>query len=346
MSVTAGEYVNRIETKPGEYGERQILPDSFRDTSRISPTINRSEILVVAKKSKFLREQEKTDLSHSDHLAQYSRLGESGDCVVSSHFRQEAAIELCAELFSLDQVVNIDDMGTALASGKFKAIIALGGDDFFKLVSNKMPQSTLLLGVNSDPTESRGFLLPVSIDELPAFITLLERGVYSIEEWSRVRVSVNGVERGSAINDIALGKKDFSLTSHFEVEYRGKQYSVASSGILVSTGVGSTGWFLNGGMYINHDDRTFPRTAKKVAFELLTPLVKVSDVEGRRKITLPDLVEGELLEGEVLRVVSKNDDEAFIAKDSLDRVPFQRGTVAEVSLDPNPSKVIVKYHGE
>jgi uncharacterized protein YqfB (UPF0267 family) len=99
-------------------------------------------------------------------------------------------------------------------------------------------------------------------------------------------------------------------------------------------------------MYINHDDRTFPRTAKKVAFELLTPLVKVSDVEGRRKITLPDLVEGELLEGEVLRVVSKNDDEAFIAKDSLDRVPFQRGTVAEVSLDPNPSKVIVKYHGE
>lgn len=346
MSITAEQSTDNREKSLIHSQDARKLPEWLKDTAQVHPAIDRSEVLVVAKRSKFLRDQEKTGISYTDQLTEYNRLGESGACVIASHFRQEAAIELCAELFSIDQVVNIDDMEAALKTGKYRAVIGLGGDDFFKLVSNNLPQETLLLGVNSDPSKSRGFLLPISIDELPAFTKLLESGIYAVEEWSRVRVSVNGVEGGSAINDIALGKKDFSLTSHFEVDYRGKQYSVASSGILVSTGVGSTGWFLNGGLYINHEDRTFPRTAKKVAFELLTPLVKISEVEGKRQITLPDLVEGDLLEGEVLTIISKNDDEAFIAKDSLERIPFQRGTVAKVSLDPNPTRVIVKYQGE
>ena len=182
-------------------------------------------------------------------------------------------------------------------------------------------------------------LIPIA--ELPEALQRLERGDYRSEPWTRLSLRVNGVECGSAINDLVLGKRDFRLTSRHELEYRGHKVTQRSSGILISTGVGSTGWYASAGLYLGQQDRSFPKTARFARFELREPSVTITEVDGTRVTQLPQFVEGPLEEGEVLRVTSLNDDEGLASRDSLDSVPFPRGSVAEISIDPNPCHVII-----
>jgi hypothetical protein len=111
--------------------------------------------------------------------------------------------------------------------------------------------------------------------------------------------------------------------------------------MLISTGVGSTGWYASAGLYLGDHDRSFPKTARYARFELREPSVTVTEVDGVRVTRLPQLVEGTLSEGASLRITSLNDDEGIASRDSLDSVPFPRGSVAEISIDPNPCHVVI-----
>ena len=317
------------------------LPKVPQSTPCINPSISRDEILVVTKMSKFEREKLATNLSDEDLVARYNAVGESGLRILAAHLHHQEAIATCARELRPEQVVPLEVLKDLELSGRFKVIIALGGDDFFKLITHHNKGSLPILGVNSDPSSSVGALLPITIAELPEALQRLERGDYRSEPWTRLSLRVNGVECGSAINDLVLGKRDFRLTSRHELEYRGQKVTQRSSGILISTGVGSTGWYASAGLYLGQQDRSFPKTARFARFELREPSVTITEVDGTRVTQLPQFVEGPLEEGEVLRVTSLNDDEGLASRDSLDSVPFPRGSVAEISIDPNPCHVII-----
>jgi NAD kinase len=317
------------------------VPKVPQSTPCIAPSISRDEILVVTKMSKFERDKLATNLSDEDLVARYNALGESGLRILAAHLHHQEALTTCARELRPEQVVSLDHLKDPESCARFKVIIALGGDDFFKLVTHHTQGSVLVLGVNSDPSSSVGALLPITIGELPDALRRLEKGDYRIEPWTRLSLRVNGVECGSAINDIVLGKRDFRLTSRHELEYRGAKVMQRSSGILISTGVGSTGWYASAGLYLGDHDRSFPKTSRYARFELREPSVTITEIDGNRVTRLPELVEGTLTEGETLRITSLNDDEGLASRDSLDSVPFPRGAVAEISIDPNPCHIII-----
>jgi len=316
-------------------------PQQTRLGASPSPSITREEILVVSKMSRFEREKSATGLSDDEMVARFNQMGESGLRILATHLKHQDAIATCARELSPDQIISLDTVeGTAIPA-RCKVIIALGGDDFLKLVSHRVPETLPILGVNSDPTSSVGALLPITIEELPEALKRLELGDYRIEPWTRLSLKIDGADQGSALNDIVLGKRDFRLTSRHELEYRGEKVTQRSSGILISTGVGSTGWFSSAGLYLGHHDRSFPKSARYARFELREPSVTVDEVEGKRITRLPKLVEGILQEGETLRITSLNDEEGLASRDSLDSIPFPRGAVAEISLDPHPRNVLI-----
>lgn len=303
------------------------------------PSISRGEVLVVSKKSRLERECELYGLTRDQLMERYRGAGESGLRLFASDVRQQESVALCKHELSPGQVVTLEELKARLPLTGVKVIIALGGDDFLKLVSHTV-DTVPVMGVNSDPVASHGALLPITIHQLPAALNALEAGTYRREDWTRIRLAIDGKECGSALNDIVLGKRDFRLSSKHELEYRGERVLQKSSGILISTGSGSTGWYASAGLYLGTEDRTFGKTASQARFELREPQVRFEGEGLQRRVIFPKLVEGEIVAGETLRITSLNDDGGIASRDSLDDLPFGRGSVAEISVDPKPFTVI------
>lgn len=305
------------------------------------PAIARDEILVVVKRSRVERDIAKRGGSEEQVVEHYNALGESGLAILASHLCQKEAAAMSRRELSDEQVIRIEELEERQKLGRYKLIISLGGDDFFKVVSHGVHEGQLLLGVNSDPNSSRGALLPVSVDQLSGALEAITRGMYRVEPWTRLRLKIDGKDCGPATNEIVLGKRDFRLMSRHQLEYRGEKVVQRSSGILISTGVGSTGWFSTAGLYLGTEDRSFSKAAPYARFELREPLVSFEQRDGVRRAVLPKFVEGTINAGEVLRVTSLNDEEGIASRDdSFDEIKFPRGSVAEISLDPKPLLVL------
>jgi hypothetical protein len=129
---------------PNNGGQRHPQQTTSRPCS--SPCIAREEILVVSKMSRFEREKVATGLSDDELVARFNRIGESGLRILATHLKHQGAIATCARELSPGQVISLDTPEGTAISARFKVIIALGGDDFFKLVSHRVPEDLPILG--------------------------------------------------------------------------------------------------------------------------------------------------------------------------------------------------------
>jgi NAD kinase len=119
-------------------------------------------------------------------------------------------------------------------------VITLGQDG---LVANaaKYVGAQPLVAVNPEPERFDGILLPFLPDQARAAVARVIENKASVREVTLAEVKLNDGQRLLAFNDLFLG-----ASSHVSALYRivcGKKSEVqSSSGVLVSTGAGSTGW--------------------------------------------------------------------------------------------------------
>lgn len=322
--------------------DNSLLPElgiGSETDSALSTPISRDRILVVAKLSKLKWDQQHTGLSQTELSAYYERQGESSSAIVTSHLRQAQVVKDLTRELSPSQFVSI----TKLSADRVKncdLVIALGGDDHFKHVSHWIDDDTPVLGVNSDVDSSEGNILSCSAAALPQVLHDLECGAYRLEPWTRLRLKVDGKDIGPAIGEVVLAKRDFRLMSRHILEVEGERVVQKSSGLLISTGTGSSGWFTSAGLYLAPNGREFPRTALHAHFELREPHVRFVEHDGERTIQLPPHVEGELLQGAILKITSLNNSDGIATRDSIDTIPFGRGSIAEVRIDHKPLWVV------
>jgi NAD kinase len=120
-------------------------------------------------------------------------------------------------------------------------VVALGQDG---LVANtlKYLDGQLLVGVNPDPQRWDGQLLPFQIPQLESVMREVLRGGRGRREVTMAQAKLNTGLSLCAVNDLFIGMK-----SHGSARYRIQSGKAAenhsSSGVIVSTGLGSTGWF-------------------------------------------------------------------------------------------------------
>lgn len=301
------------------------------------PTIKREEILWILKDSRVEWERKKHGISEETAIASLDTLGaDEKRRIVVSHQAQQFVRREVEAVASLGSVLSSEELTPERMAGK-KLLIVVGGDDHFKRISQSVPPGVMIMGLNSDPVRSRGALLSANATDLGVLVQDLERGLYEVEEWGRLALSINGTSIGAATADLILGKADFRLMSRHELTHNGTTVEHRSSGLLVSSGAGSTGWFSSAGMYLGAGSRVFPRTAQYLRWELREPSVDIVD----NQPVLPPLCEGTLNLGEVLTVLSRNNSDGIISRDSIDAIPFPRGAVAEIRLHPEPLSVIV-----
>ena len=119
-------------------------------------------------------------------------------------------------------------------------IVALGQDG---LVANtlKYLDGQPVVGVNPDPERWDGRLLPFRVGDLPKLmpeVVLRKRATHSI---TMAKASLNNGQTLYAVNDLFIGPKTHTSARYF-IRSGKTGESHSSSGIIVSTGMGSTGW--------------------------------------------------------------------------------------------------------
>lgn len=124
--------------------------------------------------------------------------------------------------------------------GPQDTVVALGQDG---LVANvlKYLQGQPLIGVNPDPQRWDGVLLPFSVADLNHIVPETQKDQREMEEVTMAEASLNTGESLLAVNDLFIGPKSHT-SARYEIEVGKQSETHSSSGVIVSTGLGSTGW--------------------------------------------------------------------------------------------------------
>ena len=124
--------------------------------------------------------------------------------------------------------------------GEKDLVVVLGQDG---LVANvlKYLDKQVLIGVNPDPSRWEGALLPFEVGELQRVIPEVFSGNRSIREVTMACVTLNTGETLHAVNDLFIGPRSHT-SARYQLNLGKRTETQSSSGIIVSTGLGSTGW--------------------------------------------------------------------------------------------------------
>ena len=124
--------------------------------------------------------------------------------------------------------------------GEQDIVIAVGQDG---LVSNtlKYLDGQPLIGVNPDPDRWDGVLLPFQVKDLRALLPDVIANRRPISDVSMAKSTLNDGQVIYAVNDLFIGQKTH-VSARYNIRYNQKSEYQSSSGIIVSTGLGASGW--------------------------------------------------------------------------------------------------------
>lgn len=125
--------------------------------------------------------------------------------------------------------------------GRTDTIVVLGQDG---LVANclKYLDGQPVVGVNPDPDRWEGVLLPFKVPDLAGIIPEVFSEKRPIREVTMAKAELNNGQTLYGVNDLFIGPKSHT-SAHYELQIDDHAETHSSSGIIVSTGLGSTGWF-------------------------------------------------------------------------------------------------------
>jgi hypothetical protein len=226
------------------------------------------------------------------------------------------------------------------------AIVVLGRDG---LVSNtaKYLDGQMIVGVNPDPSRIDGILLPFAPGQAAPMVANVIEGRAVFREITMAEVSLNDGQRLLAFNDFYLGQRSH-ISSRYSLTWRDTTERQSSSGVLVSTGVGSTGWFSS--------TQNMARSVTTLLLGADAPnlptfrlnwddprLVFVVREPFRSKASDVNLTAGLVDEGDELRFESHMPDGGVIFSDGVeaDTLAFNSGSLATVRAADKKARLVV-----
>jgi len=152
-----------------------------------------------------------------------------------------------------------------LFSGK-DAVVVVGQDG---LVANtaKYVDALPIIGVNPDPSRYDGILLPFSVKTFSRGMQDLISARALIREVTLAQAISSDGQRLLAFNDLFIGPASHT-SARYKLTVRHESEEQSSSGIIVSTGAGSTGWLSSVMNMTSMVSATFTGSSTSVAMTL------------------------------------------------------------------------------
>jgi NAD kinase len=215
-------------------------------------------------------------------------------------------------------------------------VVTLGPDG---LVVNtaKYLRDQPLLAFNPDPKRMDGVLIPFRAEQAAKSLLPAIDGALKIKHITMATAQLDDGQSLYAVNDLFIGQKTH-ISARYRLTYRKRQENQSSSGIIVSTGAGSTGWFRSvlagasgvaagfGAAGKFRDNYRFDPTADQLRFSVREPFVS--------RISKADLVFGTINAAEKLEVASHMPHNGVIFSDGVesDFLNFDTGRVAKIGV--------------
>lgn len=120
-------------------------------------------------------------------------------------------------------------------------VVALGQDG---MVANTLKYlgGQPLVGLNPEPSRWDGVLLPFQARELAALLPAVARDGRPVAEVTMAEARLSDGQELRAVNDLFVGPRTHT-SALYEIQHRRRSEVQSSSGLIVSTGLGSTAWF-------------------------------------------------------------------------------------------------------
>ena len=198
-----------------------------------------------------------------------------------------------------------------------------------------------LVGINPDPARWDGVLVPTQVGELERVLGAWLDGSASIRAITFARAVLNTGQSLLAVNDLFIGARTH-ISARYQITSGAKSESQSSSGIIVSTGLGSTGWLKSirhgAAVIAGQPDRPGPLSwdTKQLVFSVREPFPSRSTQAG--------IVSGHASGKLPLVVTSAMAEHGVIFSDGMesDFLSFNSGVTATITPLPEAGWLVVK----
>jgi NAD kinase len=220
--------------------------------------------------------------------------------------------------------VSRDDVDRFLFEPK-DIIMAVGQDGLVANVA-KYLGGQMVIGINPEPERYDGVLVPLGAENANA--KLLEATATrqaACETRTMVEAKLDDGQRLLALNEVFVGHRTHQ-SARYRIEHGGEAELHSSSGVVVSTGTGATGWARSIHRSRNTDVALPAPEERRIAFFVREAFPSIA--------TGTAIADGEIRDGEALAVTSRMNGEGVIFGDGIeaDRLAFGWGTRATVRL--------------
>jgi len=144
------------------------------------------------------------------------------------------------QAFTRVQMIDRSYLSNYVFSGD-ETVVVVGQDG---LVANtlKYTKELPVVGVNPEPDRYDGVLLPFIAKEMGKLARETVFGKRKMKEVTLARANLSNGQYIVGVNDIFIGPRQHS-SARYAITCGSKSEMQSSSGIIISTGLGSTGWF-------------------------------------------------------------------------------------------------------
>ena len=119
-------------------------------------------------------------------------------------------------------------------------VIAVGQDGLVANVSKYLCGQPVI-GVNPDPSQYDGVLVRFAPEDLAELLPAVGDGRFDTEHLTMADATFEDGTRIRALNEVFIGHRSHQ-SARYEIAVNGQREAQSSSGVIVATGTGSTGW--------------------------------------------------------------------------------------------------------
>lgn len=230
--------------------------------------------------------------------------------------------------------------------GKQDIVVALGRDGLVANVLKYLQDGQQLIGVNPDPKRWDGQLLPFLPEDLGKILPEVIRGYRNAQSITLAQATLNDGQVLRAVNDLFVGRQTHA-SARYEISQGGARESQSSSGVIVSTGLGATGWLksiLAGASGIARvfgipnpigPTHSFDRSAPELYYTVREPYPSAS--------TGADMVFGRITARSPLQIVSNMPENGVIFSDGMEQdfLQFNSGAMVTICIADQKGYLVV-----
>jgi len=228
--------------------------------------------------------------------------------------------------------------------GLCAAVVVIGQDG---LVANtaKYSLEVPIIGVNPDPARFDGVLLPFQLHEVRPVVQHVLKRQARLRDVTLAQATLHDGQTLLAFNDLFVGVNSH-VSARYQIRTGDLQEEQSSSGILVCTGAGSTGWmssvFNMAGGVATFLGLPQPEQGPRMAWEDRRLLWAVREPFVSRT-TKASLVMGSLADGDDLVVESQIPAGGVIFSDGVesDFLEFNAGSIARIATAASRARLVV-----